>query len=89
MNYKTLPFNMRESMKLYLEEGIQPGNFLYNILINDFAAAVRSSDSVNKHYLLMYANFLNNAPLSCWGSEQMVRDWMRLGGLRGNRKAAA
>lgn len=84
ITYDEIPEHMRKGMKLYIEEGGQPGNFLYHILINDFVHAVGYGDIFNQNALLQYAIFLyNNLPVSAWGSKEKVDDWIALGGWKG------
>lgn len=77
-NYSHLPSHMRESMRRYVENHIAPGSFLTAILANDFITAAQCADSVNEHYLFAYAAFLyNELPPTCYGSYEIVREWLR------------
>lgn len=84
VNYLSIPLHMREGARDYVEKGIKPGSFLYNILINDFVSAAGCADSINQRYLYQWAAWLiNELPQSCWGSEWAVQRWIDLGGFAG------
>lgn len=83
IDYSILPEHMREGMKRYIEEGVEPGSFLYYILCNDLMAAAGHADEINKHSLWNYCNFLYNyAPYPCHGSKERVKIWMEHKGLK-------
>lgn len=77
LNYSTLPVHMQECMKLYLEEGIEPGGFLYAVLCNDLMGACGNADMINLHLLPIYARFLyNEAPIGSFGSPEKVANYI-------------
>ena len=84
INYDMLPEHMRGGMQRYIERGIPPGSFLSAVLANNFALAVSLADSINRHRLPDFAEFLySEAPSLCWGSRESVKRWIRRGGLQG------
>ena len=83
-NYEILPEHMQDGMRLYIERGIEGGGFLTAVLCNDLMGALGKADSINRHALFDYGNFLyNEAPASCYGSPEKVAAWVARGGLQG------
>lgn len=71
------PPHMHQGLKLYLEQGIQPGGFLLAVLSNDLMDACLRADHINRHCLPDYIDFLmENAPAECWGSKKKVDAWI-------------
>ena len=86
INYDMLPEHMRDGMQRYIERGIPPGSFLTAVLENNLVLAALRADSVNRHRLLDFAEFLySEAPTMCWGSRGSVELWVKRGGLQGLR----
>jgi len=84
INYSLLPEHMRGGMRRYIEQGILPGGFLQAVLSDSLSQSGMRADDVNRERLLDYAHFLyEEAPLACWGSEEAVRKWVEMGGLKG------
>jgi len=72
-----IPEYMRDAIKLYLERGIEPGDFLSAVICNDLREAVGRADDVNIYNLPAYVNFFyNHAPHGCWGSPENMKAWM-------------
>ena len=77
INYSSLPEHMREGMKLYIEQGIEPGGFLTAVLENNLMEAFGQADSINRHRLFDICGFIyNEAPHNCHGSPEIVKAWM-------------
>lgn len=71
--------HMEPGVRLYVEEGIQPGSFMRAVLANDFMGAVKRADSSNGELLREWAQFVYNyLPSDCWGSYKTVDDWKGL-----------
>jgi len=88
INYDMLPDYMRRGARLYVEDGVIPGDFLTYIFKNDFVHAACHADDVNKYLLFTYAGFLyNEVPSGCWGSKTKMLKWNKEGGLNGPEKA--
>ena len=88
IDYSKLPHHMQDGMKLYIEEGIEPGSFMSAVLCNDLMEACNRADHVNIERLRDYASFLyNHAPRSCYGSREIFSKWIGHGGLNGLMKA--
>lgn len=79
MDYSILPEHMQEGMRLYIEEGVEPGSFLRAVLENNLMEALGRADHVNRDSLFDYGNFLyNEAPPPCYGSAEKVSAWLRV-----------
>ena len=84
VDYDELPEHMRDGAELYVEQGIEPGDFMLVILCNDLVGACERADSVNLHRLVAWATWLKwECPHSAWGNKSKVADWVDKGGLRG------
>lgn len=73
-----IPDCMEEGIKLYLERGIQPGDFLTAIICNDLKTAVMQADHNNILNLPAYvAYFYWEVPAVAWGSKKIMQQWMK------------
>jgi hypothetical protein len=89
ISYDRIPEHMRSGAKLYIEQGIKPGSFLTAVLSNDLKEAVARGDIINQHALIDWAIWLvNECPGGAQGSPELVREWIKAGGLEGIRKSA-
>lgn len=85
--YGMLPVHMREGMRLYVELGVPPGDFLRAVLENKLYHAFARADIINRECLQRYAMFLeSDLPAAAWGSAEEVNAWIDLGGLKGLRE---
>ena len=74
-----IPDYMWDGINRYIEHGIEPGSFLTAVIQNDFVNAVAQADDNNIRNLPAYANyFYNHAPPQCWGSAEVMSEWMNL-----------
>jgi hypothetical protein len=72
----TLPSYMQDGIRQYLEEGVIPGKFLRNILMNNLVQSFGHADQHNKVAMEEWVNFLfNYLPANAWGSEEVVNRW--------------
>jgi hypothetical protein len=84
IDYSKLPEHMRGGARRYVEQGVQPGDFLCEVLANRLVHAARAADWINAGALHDWAAWLwVNAPRECWGNPDIVRAWCEQGGLRG------
>ena len=82
IDYSMLPEHMQDGARMYVEEGVEPGGFMYSILCNDFIAAAGQADLKNREALYWWAVWLSNElPRAAWGSVQNVEAWMDKGGF--------
>lgn len=72
-----LPEHMQGAMKRYLENGIEPGGFLYAILTNDLKGAVTRADHINIKLIPEIVSYcVSEIPASAWGSVAKVEGWL-------------
>lgn len=68
----------------YVTEGLQPGSFLYAVLCNDLREAAGQADVTNFVALAAVVAYIyRTVPAKAWGSEERVKEWIKLGGLKG------
>lgn len=79
--YDLLPEHMRPGARLWIEQGVLPGDFMQAVLRNEFADAVTRADATNQMVLRSYAHFLYTAPPACWGSQAKMEAWATHHGL--------
>lgn len=66
-----------ESLRRYIEDRIEPGNFIMAVLHNDLKEAAGRADMYNRRKLFEYVEYLyNHAPSVCWGSSAKVDAWL-------------
>ena len=66
-----------ESLRLYVEERIPPGDFLYAVLTNDLRESFGRADEENRAAMFeIVAYCWNHIPCTCWGSPERVREWL-------------
>jgi hypothetical protein len=84
ISYTKLPAHMQDAMQRYIEQGIQPGDFLLSVLRNDLYGACTRADYINRDALLDYIYFLyDQAPPLCFGSRERTDAWIAVGGKQG------
>ncbi len=90
-NWGGIPRYCRASLRRWIEEGTEVGDFLTAVLSNDLRKAVCYADEDNRKALLAYVHFLHtDAPSECWGSPEKLKAWKEAGGLAGiERRRAA
>jgi len=73
----TIPEHVMCSLCAYIEEHRHVGHFLTAVLQNDLKEAVGRADDHNLANLPAYVGYLyNEAPSSCWGSPEKVKEWL-------------
>jgi hypothetical protein len=82
-DWSLIPEYMREGLRKWIDDGIEPGGFLQAVLKNQFAQAVTRADGMNTLILRSYAHFLFTCPSDCWGSEDAYKAWVAHHGLAG------
>lgn len=77
---KDLPAHFYDTLKLYLEHGCRPGQFLTAVLCNDLSQAVAHADDEALANLKRIVQFVyNDMPSPCWGTPDKVWAWIREG----------
>jgi len=78
INYNLLPAHIRGGMKRYIEDGIQPGNFLTAVICDKLVESFAQADDVNIACMFEIAGFMyNEAPSVCRGSKEKMEAWMK------------
>jgi hypothetical protein len=73
-----IPLRMMGAIECYVNQGIQPGNFLTAVICNDLQEAVGRADEENMENLPAYVHyFYNEAPGQCWGSREKMVAWVK------------
>jgi hypothetical protein len=77
--------NVAETLRLYVEHGIEPGGAVFTILENQpVRDVVAYCDDATLAQLRPIIRWLyNDAPSQCWGSRGEVTAWMIRGGIAG------
>ena len=77
IDYTGLPEHMRDGARRYIEHGIKPGAFLTAVICNDFTAAFRHADGINRARLPDFARFFESeVPYACWGARWHFHSWI-------------
>ena len=77
-----IPDYMANGIELYINHGVEPGDFLSAVICNDLQSAVGKVDGTNIKNLPAYVGyFYNEAPGGCWGSVSRMVEWIKHGGL--------
>lgn len=84
IKYELIPEHMRQGTKLYIENGITPGSFLFFLLADEkWSDVLAMADSVNSASMYQWRQFVSGIPMACWGSRENVQRWMDHGGYNG------
>jgi len=79
-----IPERMMQGIIDYVRYGIQPGNFLTSIICNQLKQTFQYADDENFNNVPAYVDFFyNKAPYNCWGSEKIMKGWIKTGGTEG------
>ncbi len=74
----TIPADMLDKLRAYIDHGESVGHFLTAVLENNLKEAVGRADEENLHNLPAYVGYLYNvADSRCHGSPAKVREWYR------------
>jgi len=77
IDYHILPEHIRGGVQRYIEYGITPGSFLSAVICNDLKESFGCADHINTarmHDIVSF--FYNEAPSTCWGSQQIMDEWI-------------
>lgn len=78
VDYEGLPESLRPGVKLYIEQGIIPGDFLRSVICNNLSESFMFADPMNKKRMDQIVDFFRReAPAVCWGSKEKMRAWLR------------
>lgn len=66
---------IKDSLKRYVERGIEPGGFLTAVLENDLMGAMGRADAINRANLHNICRYVyNELPSHIWGSREIVQN---------------
>lgn len=84
LDYSLCPPNARDALRLYLENGYQPGSCYTSILSNDLKGAAISADAVTRATFFEIVSWLHwEIPGCAWGTPEAVERWiMNTDGVR-------
>lgn len=81
INYDGLPEGLRGGARRWIENGIQPGDFLSAVISNDLREACGRADAENQVLLLSIVSWwYNEAPFGSWGNLAKAQNWAALKG---------
>jgi uncharacterized membrane protein len=87
IDYTSLPEHMQDGTRLYVERGIEPGDFTLAVLCDSLTGSFAHADLINARNMRDWATWLwNDAPAGCWGSLDKVKAWIEKGGLQGRAR---
>jgi len=76
--YANIPERTISSITRYVEERVPTGGFLRAVLSNDLMGAMSKADLHNQQALPAICKYIyNRVPSGCWGSENIVNDWLK------------
>jgi len=81
---------MRDGARLYIERGVEPGDFLCAVLCDSLTQAFGRADHINQLYMHNWASWLySNCPPQAWGDRDTIEKWIAHSGLEGLRDTIA
>ena len=84
IDYSGLPTALQHGARQYIEGHHLPGDFLTAVIENNLTEAMGRADEGNRARLFEIVSwFYNEAPASCWGSPERMREWLSKAEVRG------
>ncbi len=84
IDYSLLPEHIQEGVRLYIERGVLPGDFLQAVICNNLKESFAYADNTNCARMYDIVSFFYlHAPSISWGSEKKMKAWESTGGLEG------
>jgi hypothetical protein len=72
-----IPQRIKEGLDRYAQQGIPTGDFLRSVLENNLMQAIHRADGYSSLCLWEICEYVyNELPGNCWGSHEVVRDWL-------------
>lgn len=69
--------NLVHGMRMWIEYGVEPGEFLRAVLCSDLIGAVMMADRTNLSMLPDIVRWMmDNLPSPCWGSRDRYESWL-------------
>jgi hypothetical protein len=78
VNYKGLPPKYVPMFRRYIEQGLDPGSGIKEVLSNSLRAVVAVDDTTLMNLPQIYRWVIFQCPLMAWGSPEKVIAWMRM-----------
>lgn len=79
-----VPLENRKPLLMWIINGVEPGDFLQAVLVNDLRCAVNAASRNSMGGLAETVRWLEHqAPGRCWGSDVAYHNWMCAGGWNG------
>jgi hypothetical protein len=73
---------IRDAIDRYVATGVDPGDFLINVLYNNLFESFSYADDYNSKNMLDVVRYVfNHTPSICWGSKEAVEIWINHKGL--------
>lgn len=83
----TIPEHIRDGLRFYLTDGVEPGGFCSAVLCNNLKEAAGRADHINGPCLQKIGIFMiNGMPNFAQGSPDKFTAWIKSGGLNGRMK---
>ena len=74
MDFKRIRPDVIESIRLYVEHGCDPGDFLTAVLENNLKEALGRADDYNRETIFDIVGYCyNEIPSVCWGSPVKIK----------------
>lgn len=74
---RTLPEDLEETLRAYVETGLPTGGFLEAVINNDLKEACGRADERNIWIIPVISAWLyNNSPSLCWGRANSFERWI-------------
>lgn len=84
LDMSKVPEHIRPGIEMYIREGRPVGKFLSYVICNKLKESFMYADEININRMFDIVNFFyNQAPFSCWGSEEKMKAWIEQGGENG------
>lgn len=84
VDWTFVPAHLRDPMTRYIDEGVNPGDFLQAFFSNDLSGALEHADFASRRRLFDISNFINSfVPGICHGSQNSFKEWIEAGGMQG------
>jgi len=72
-----IPQHTQYGIDSYVTDKIPPGGFLYAVLSNNLFEAMMKADDINQSRMHDICSYIyNNTPANCWGSPEIVKEWL-------------
>ena len=77
-NFSAAPESTIQTIKDYVNHGLEPGSFVRAVLENNLAMAFAKADIYNERALKQIVTYVfNKIPHNSWGSPEAVENWLK------------